>query len=299
MLNGIGSDVILKKYLRLFRIHHYLKNFLIFLPIIFSGNLFDLQRFGICVLGFVVFNLVASSIYVINDIRDVEADRRHPVKKFRPLARGEIKKSEAIFSVALLLFLSLLFSLMMMPWVDRILYMFISLYGYLVINIMYSLSLKNVPILDILLLASGFVIRVLYGGFISNIRVSNWLFLTIFSLALFMIFGKRRNEIEFNKKNVRNVLKYYNKDFLDKNMYMFLATSLVFYALWCFNGGLYIDDNNLIWSIPLMYFIVIRYSLDVERKESLGDPVDILINDKILIGGVLIYGLVMVLLLYV
>lgn len=289
----------MKKYLRLFRVHHYLKNFLIFLPIIFSGNLFNWQKFGVCLLGFVAFCLVSSAIYIINDIRDLEADKKHPVKKLRPLANGDIKIREAVISGVFLILFSVVLSFMMVYLVQKSGYMFICLYGYFVINVLYSLVFKDVAILDIMLLASGFVIRVLYGGVISNVKVSNWLFLTVLSLALFMIFGKRRNEIILSNKKTRNVLKYYNKDFLDKNMYMFLATSLVFYALWCFNGGSYIDDNNLIWSIPLMYFIVIRYSLNVEGNGSLGDPVDIIISDKVLFGSIVVYGLVMVGLLYI
>ena len=168
---------------------------------------------------------------------------------------------------------------------------------YLLLNIGYSFGLKNVPILDILILASGFLIRILYGGFLTNTPISNWLFLTVMSLSLYAGLGKRRNEKIKNKNKSRNVLKYYTKEFLDKNMYTFLATSLVFYSLWCTNNGTHIEDSKMIISIPFLYFIVLRYSLIIEG-DSFGDPIDVLLKDKILLLSSVLYCIIMGVLIY-
>lgn len=167
------------------------------------------------------------------------------------------------------------------------------------LNILYSFWLKHIPILDVVILASGFLIRVLYGSNITNIQISNWLYLTILVFSFYMGLGKRRNEYKKMGTNGRKVLEFYNESFLNNNMYMCMALGIVFYSLWC------IDVNkastgifNIIWTVPIVLIICMKYSLNIEN-ESHGDPVDVILGDKILLLLGVIYTILMFLWIYV
>ena len=286
-------------YLKLLRVHHYIKNILVFLPLVFGGGLFDGGKLLCCVLGFVTFCLISSAVYIINDLKDIEKDKKHPVKKKRPLASGKIGKKQAIVVLVILLSVSILVQLLMFflfPGINVGMALGY-VYGYLLLNILYSFWLKNYPIIDLIILSLGFVFRVLYGGVIVDIPVSNYLFVTVLAISLYAALGKRRNEMEKNGNESRKVLMFYNKNFLDKNMYLFLAIALVCYLLWCIQGTIYVGDDRLVFSSILLFFIVMRYSLNIEG-DSLGDPIDVVMGDKILMGGVVLYGILMLVLLY-
>ena len=277
----------LKKYLSLLRVKHYIKNFLIFLPLFFSGQIFDVNKLIRSVLGFMAFCMVSSAIYILNDYRDIDKDKNHPKKKHRPLASGDIKPSVALVIMVICLAIAIAISIYLKNIPAGI-----SLLLYLVLNIAYSLGLKNVPIIDIAILASGFVIRVFYGGFITDVVVSKWLYLVIITGSLYMGLGKRKNEL-IASTDTREVLKHYNKNFLDKNMYVCLALTDVFYALWTFE----LPNDKITWTIPLFIIILMRYSLDVEG-DSDGDPVEVILHDKVLIALGLIYAVCIFVLLY-
>lgn len=284
------------KYLKLLRVKHYIKNFLILLPLIFNKSITNIDKLIMTMVGFISFCLISSSIYIINDINDVEKDRKHPVKKNRPIANGSISitKARVISIVLVILSLSIIIALNM-------LYKFniVSSLGYLILyfglNIIYSLGLKDVPIVDISILASGFLIRVLFGGAICNVIVSSWLYLTIISMSFYLGLGKRRNELKKHKSSkTRAVLKYYNRDFLDNNMYIFSAVSLVFYSLWAQSY----NKQLLLWTIPIVMIIVMKYNLDIESSDSEGDPVNVLLHDKSIFILGFIYMLIIFLALY-
>ena len=171
---------------------------------------------------------------------------------------------------------------------------------YLAINVAYSFGLKKKPIVDIVILVAGFLIRVLYGAVITDIELSNWLYLTVISGAFYMGLGKRRNEILKQGDKSREVLKCYTKDFLDKNMYVCVALCIVFYSLWCVDPTTLLKTGNnlLIWTVPVIMIILMKYSLDIEG-DSYGDPVDVIVNDKILLLIVLIYALFMFGIIYI
>ena len=272
------------KYLKLMRVKHYLKNVLVALPVIFAGVALHPTNILKTLIAFITFSLTSSIIYIINDIRDVEKDRKHPVKKKRPLASGEVSIKAAVIlaillfvaTIAILYFSNLLFN-----------YGVIVLLVYFVLNLGYSFGLKDIPLVDITILASGFVLRALYGGLLLNIDLSNWLFLTVLSGSFYMALGKRRNElIKLEGKETRKVLKYYTKEFLDKNMYMFLSLSIVFYSLWSTLG---VDNRFFKFSSILVILILMKYSLNVEQ-DSLGDPIEVILGDKILIILAFIYA---------
>ena len=288
-----------RDYLKLLRVHHYIKNFLVFLPLVFGGGLFNGSKFFCCLLGFVTFCIVSSSVYIINDLKDVEKDKKHIKKRNRPLASGAIKKYQAIILLIILLALSMILQIVMICIFSdiNVILMLVYIYGYLLLNVLYSFWLKNIPIVDLIVLSFGFVLRVLYGGAIVDVQISNYLFVTVLAISLYAALGKRRNEIVKNGNGARSVLKYYNKNFLDKNMYLFLAVALVCYLLWCTQGTVYIQDDRLVFSSILLFFIVMRYSLNIEG-DSLGDPIDVVFNDKILMVSIVTYGILMVILLY-
>ena len=270
------------KYLRLLRVHHYLKNGLIFLPLLFSGDLFQWNLLGQTMIGYLSFCLIASSIYIYNDIQDIEKDKMHPIKKKRPIATGEISLKKAII-IGLLLFLAAI-------GCQTIGYLLFHNQGFIV---------STVIMLGyyVMILALGFVLRVLYGGAITNTEISSWLFLTVLSICLFAGFGKRRNEMIKNKTTSRKVLQAYTKSFLDKSMYLFLSLALVFYSLWCTNGLQFIENNLLTYSILFVIFIVLKYALTIEQ-DSYGDPIDVILQDKLLMVVSVIYIVYMVVAIY-
>ncbi len=224
----------IKEYIKLIRVKHYFKNVLIFLPLIFSGNIFNIEKLIISIIGFIAFSFVASVVYIINDIRDIENDRKHPIKRKRPLPAGTVSQKEAIILAIVMLLIAYLLNTIIFVTcnmtIQNLVMSMILLSLYILLNIAYSFGLKNKPVIDIVILVSGFLIRILYGSAITNIEVSNWLYLTVISGSFYMGLGKRRNEIKKQGDKSREVLKRYSKEFLDKNMYVCLTLSIVFYA---------------------------------------------------------------------
>lgn len=219
----------LKQYLKLMRVRHYIKNLLIFIPLLFSKQLFDMTQFIMCIMGFFIFSLVSSIVYIINDIRDVEEDKKHPVKKTRPIASGQVTKNEAYGLIVVLVILIIMIHALFIIIKHSInIYSVLIILLYFVLNLLYSISLKNYVIIDVVILVSGFLLRVVYGASIILVSVSNWLYLTILSFSFYLGLGKRRNELTKSTNITRKVLKKYNKNFLDKNMYLFLTLTIAF-----------------------------------------------------------------------
>ena len=290
----------MKTYMQLLRVHHYLKNGLIFLPLLFSGRLFQFQLLVETIVGYISFCFIASSIYIYNDIQDIEKDKLHPLKKNRPIASGVISKKKATIVGVIVFLLALLIQLGGYLYFHNvgIIYATIIMLIYFVLNVLYSKGLKNIPIIDVMILAFGFVLRVLYGGALTDTEISNWLFLTVLSICMFAGFGKRRNEMIKNKSQSRKVLQEYTKNFLDKSMYLFLSLALVFYSLWCTNGFRFIETNLLTYSVLFVIFIVLKYALTIEQ-DSYGDPIDVILKDKTLMVVSTIYIVYMVVAIYV
>ena len=275
-----------RNYIKLMRLKHCVKNILILLPLVFSGEFFQYGKLLSSALGFLAFSFLASAVYILNDIQDVEKDRLHPKKKFRPIASGKVSEKQGkVLSVVAMIGAITLNFLATTKYVS-----FIFLGIYLVMNIFYSKGLKNVPLLDIVVLASGFLLRLIYGGIVTDIHISNWLYLTVITASFYMGLGKRRNELgkSGNQINTRKVLKYYNYAFLDKNMYMCLGLTNAFYALWVIGT----QKEVMIWTVPMVMVLGMKYSLNIER-DSDGDPVEVILQDKVLwLLGILYSALV-------
>lgn len=264
----------------LMRPTHWIKNGLVFLPLVFGGELFQVDKLGKLLVAFFVFCLIASLVYFINDARDREKDKLHPAKKHRPLASGAVSLRAAIVAGLVLLVVSIGLGI----WMQFSALAWVLLGAYFVMNVGYSFGLKNVPIVDIAILSAGFVIRVLYGAEVAGIEVSNWLYLTVLTGALYMSLGKRRNEIQRNGTKSRKVNKYYSITFLDKNMYVFLGLLFVFYSLWATDPVR--GESYMYLTIPLLIFTFMAYSLAIEKSTSSGDPVDVLMSNK----GLLVFA---------
>lgn len=288
----------MKEYIKLIRVKHWLKNGLVFLPLFFSLSLFKWGLALNCLIAFITFSLSASIVYVINDINDVEKDRQHPVKKNRPLASGAISIKMGYVTICVLVALVTAASVYLY-YLNHNWLIFAIPALYVILNILYSCGLKNVPIIDVVILVSGFVFRVMYGGIVIDITVSKFLYLMIIFGAFFLGFGKRRNEIIKNGKKSRSVLALYNKEFLDKNMYTALVLSIVSYTLWCVDASTIerIGHDYLFWTVPIIVVIFLLYSLDIEG-DSHGDPIEVILSNKILLVVIMMYILTLFGLLY-
>ncbi len=280
----------MKKYIQLIRIKHWIKNGLIFLPMICSKTI-SLNAFITTIIGFISFSLASSFIYIINDIKDIEKDKMHPRKKERPLPSGKITIKEAIVIAILLLIVAIGLNILNIHSILSV-SLFILL-AYLIINICYSFGMKDIAILDVLLLSTGFILRVYYGGSLLDIEVSNWLFLTILCASLFLSLGKRKKELQVCKKS-RKALSQYNESFLNYFQYVFLSCMFIFYSLWTVEQS----SKYLVFSVPLLLCIFMKYCLLLEGNDE-GDPTTILYSNKSMILLCIIYIAAMGILLLV
>lgn len=250
----------LKYLLKEMRVHHYVKNLLVYAALACSGNFFDAEKLMPATLIFAAFCFTSSIVYMINDIKDVEKDRNHPTKCKRPIAAGNISISLAIFVCVVLFVVATVCCIASKSLMASFLLLL-----YLCLNVAYSMGLKNVPILDVSILVSGFLIRLICGAVAADIVVSNWLYLTVISLAFYLALGKRRNELKKTAGNTRSVLKKYPESFLDKNMYLFLALAIVFYALWS------VDPVTIGFYgfFPKQMLGIVKYKLHLSSKEEM------------------------------
>lgn len=275
----------IKDVIKLMRIKHWIKNILIFATMFLSMqiNLENIRKLSI---GFFAFCLISSVVYIINDIVDREKDAKHEIKKNRPIASGRISVKFAIILAVVLFMISLVLNFFIAGLNIKL---YAILIGYLLLNLGYSFKLKNVVLIDVFCIVLGFIARLYYGSIISNISISNLLYLTVMFASFFLGLGKRRNELLKLSDSARPILKYYNKNFLDKNMYVALTLTVTFYSLWA------ISQQGLLFlaSIPLLLLVFFKYSLTIE-SESYGDPVDVVLGDKELILFIFIYFVVMI-----
>ena len=288
----------MKQYLKLIRVKHWLKNGLVFLPLFFSMNLCNIQYLSLCFLAFVIFSLSSSVVYVLNDMADVEKDKLHPIKKKRPLASGAISMAQAKIVIVILCIL-IAFMMGLLYWNDPNFFIILIPIVYIILNLLYSKWLKHISIIDVVILVSGFVLRVMYGGVVVDVVVSKYLYLMIIFGSFYLGFGKRRNEMIKNGKKSRKVLEAYNQAFLDKNMYVCLALAIVSYSLWCVDPMTIARTGHdyLFWTIPILMVILQLYSLNIEGS-SHGDPIEVVLSDKRLLVVIVLYIFVMTGLLY-
>lgn len=280
---------------RLARPWHTVKNMLVFVPLFFSGQLFSAPgKALLAALSFVSMSLAASGTYVMNDLHDCGRDRQHPTKKNRPIASGLISKRTAALYAALLFALSLAAHAALCALSGAGISATAALAVYVACNIGYSVyGLKNTPIIDVSIVALGFVLRILYGSAAAGIEVSSWLLLTVLMGSYYMALGKRRNELRDSGEKTRAVLRHYTDAFLSQSMYMFLTLTIAFYSLWSAD----VAHPHAVLSVPLVVVIALCYNLDIEGDFD-GDPIEVILRDKKLIALGLVYALVMLYIVY-
>lgn len=278
-------------WIRLLRVKHWIKNLLVLFPLAFSGDLVNAWMDIGGVLAFLAFCFISSTVYIINDLQDIEADRAHPRKRDRPLASGAITPRAAIVASILLALISFAIGYFAS---NGPLWSILILGCYLALNLGYSMGLKNIPIVEIVILSLGFLLRVLFGSTFLGIDISSWMFLCVLALALFLSLGKRRGELHRHGAASRKSLEQYTVQFLDSNMYMFLGMGLVFYSLWTFARIETATSGTsaflLVASIPLAMFVCLRYSFDIEVRDSDGDPVEVVLGDRSLVAMVFLWA---------
>jgi 4-hydroxybenzoate polyprenyltransferase len=277
----------LSLYIKETRPKNWLKNVFVFIPITFALELTDWDKLTATAIAFSAFCVVSSAVYVFNDIVDANKDAAHPVKRERPIASGAIPKDKAAAFAALLVIVGLALALYV-TWLT-----FALVAAYLITNVAYTLVLKHKPIFDCFCIAAGFVLRVFVGGVKIKDGVSDWLFLTIVAMSLFMAFGKRRGElIKMGGNSTRLVLERYDLPFLSGVTFVCAGLSIVFYSLWAMNRGC-----NMIYTVPLIIFIVCKYLLLIHGN-SHGDPTTVILDNKTLIVACAGYAFLTVGLLY-
>lgn len=272
--------------LRLLRVKHYVKNLLIFFPLVFSCAFFNTKLVIANITGFGVFCALSSFIYIINDMRDIDNDRKHPTKRKRPLASGAVSLKQARILTFILLFTAVYLS-----YLTDFSGLFL-LIAYILINLLYSFGGKNVPLLDVILLTAGYMLRLYYGGALTNVPVSDWMFLTVMCAAAFLGFGKRRNELIYCGNKGRKILQSYNIEFLDHCFILFEILTITFYSLTCADKNTTVSQAglNLMWTVPLVVIIVLRYNLLLETKNSDGDPVNVVLKDSPILLLIILYA---------
>lgn len=264
--------------IRLLRPVQWLKNLMLFFPPFLGGTIFQIDSRITIFIPFIAFCTVSSATYIVNDLSDLSSDREHPLKRNRPIASGDITvNSSRILAVALVMASFLLAAMLSLKFI-------ILLFCYLLVSILYSLFLKNYPLIDIFCIASGFIFRLLAGGEAFQVNISEWLFLSVFLLAIFLSTGKRYGEklsLGTGACLHRRVLAAYPDGFLNGVMFFSGSVVLVTYSMYVISK----HSTLLLYSIPLCCFGLLRYILRVQSGES-GDPTESLTKDiPILIVG--------------
>ncbi|MCX7569688.1 decaprenyl-phosphate phosphoribosyltransferase [Tumebacillus sp. DT12] len=280
-------------YVKLSRPKQWTKNLFVFGALFFSRQMFEADKVLHALLTFVAFCLISSAVYVLNDIVDVEKDRQHPKKKHRPLAAGTIKIPGAIVYGVLLLAGALLLALSIGWQVTAV------LLAYFVMNILYSFWLKHVVLVDVFVIALGFVFRVTAGSYALPVDPSEWLLLCTLLLALFLGLSKRRAELLLlasGAKSHRKILDEYSDDkLIDQLISVVSAATIMAYALYTFNTQ---AGTQMMYTIPFVIYAIFRYLFLVYKRERGGEPANILLGDKPFLAACVLWALTAFLLIY-
>jgi 4-hydroxybenzoate polyprenyltransferase len=278
------------------RPQQWIKNFFIFAPLLFSRNILDKALFFQTVLAFVAFALISGAHYIFNDLRDLEEDRLHPLKSRRPLASGRLRKGPAV--AALGVFGAVGFSL---AAAINLPFLLIAA-GYFLLQTVYSMWLKHVVILDIFIVAAGFVIRVVAGGLAIRVEISSWLLVCTMLLALFLAMGKRRHELVLLDEEAtshRPILKEYNTYLLDQMISVVTASTLVAYCLYTISEETVakFGTRNLLFTVPFVLYGIFRYLYLIHQKAEGGTPESLIIKDRPLLVDIFLWAAAAVLIL--
>jgi len=274
----------MNKYLKLLRVEQWVKNLFVFAPLFFSGNITNLELLTKSIFAFITFSFVASSIYIINDYSDIESDRKHPEKKNRPLASGIISKATAkVFLIILLaLVVITIFTMQTLFATDYWQFAVIILF-YFVMNLAYTFKLKHVAIVDVCIIAVGFVLRVLAGGYASGILISQWAILLTFVLALVLALGKRRGELVNAQVSgrTRKSLDGYNVQFADIALSISCALAIVCYLMFTLSPEVQQRFHpRVFYTVFFVVFAFLRYLQQTLVYNKTESPTKIIYKDR-------------------
>jgi 4-hydroxybenzoate polyprenyltransferase len=294
------------------RPRQWTKNCAIFVGIVFSQRLLSLPSLERAAVAFVTFCLASSSIYLLNDLLDLEKDRQHPVKSQRPLASGQLPISWAIAAIAILVStcIALILSIFHMPIGSQIdifapfgggsLLFALCATSYMISMVLYSVWLKHVVLLDVFIIATGFVLRILAGAVIIPVLISPWLYLVTILLSLFLALGKRRHELillQEQASNHRKILKDYSLPLLDQMITIVLTGALMAYSLYTFQGPT--GNHRLMVTIPIVLYGMFRYLYLAYMRMEGGSPEEVLLRDRHVLGSVVLCTVITIVVIYV
>ncbi|MBX2963582.1 MAG: UbiA prenyltransferase family protein [Cyclobacteriaceae bacterium] len=278
----------MRPILKLIRPSHWIKNLFLLIPVFFAGSFFQFENLEIIFSGILSFSLIASAVYVLNDLKDVAVDRLHPKKKFRPLASGEVTKVTAITLVVLFLVVGLSIAFVLNKT------FFGLLTFYLVLNIGYSFGLKNIPIVDLFIVALGFLLRIHSGGILSAVEVSHWLSIMVMLLALFLVLAKRRDDLVLQTNStsvIRKTSSSYNLEFINSCLTIFAAVIVVAYIMYTLSPEVteHFDSPYLFATTLFVIAGIMRYLQITMVEQNSGSPTSILFKDKFIVITILLW----------
>ncbi|MBU8932485.1 MAG: decaprenyl-phosphate phosphoribosyltransferase [candidate division Zixibacteria bacterium] len=283
--------------LRLIRPAQWLKNGIMVLALVFAGELNHPEKVGLTLLAIAIYCLLSSAVYTFNDLIDIERDQKHPRKKNRPLAAGRVTPGTAI---VLTLFLAV--AGLVSAWFMNLAF-FYSAIVFLTLNVLYSLHLKNLIIVDVLAVAMSFVVRAYAGAFAIDVPASTWMLINTLLLALFLGLGKRRYELVWLEDSAahRKTLSMYSSALLDQFIAVVTAAIIVIYMLYSFSTevSVKLGTDNLFVTIPFVIYGLFRYLYLIHREDQGGSPTQVLISDKPILLTVMLWLITASLVLYV
>ncbi|MCX7797397.1 MAG: decaprenyl-phosphate phosphoribosyltransferase [Melioribacter sp.] len=283
-------------YFRLIRAKDWIKNIFIFVPLVFSKNLFHSDYLIKEIIAFITFSFASSFVYVFNDLTDIEKDKIHPIKRNRPIASGEISIAKAKVVLIVLLIFIILLSLII--WNEFVLIIFF----YILINIFYSFFLKNIVIIDVLCISAGFILRVVSGAVIVSIYVSNWLIVTTLFLSLFLAIMKRRVEFvnyrNFNQQ--REVLEKYTLAYIDQIVSVSATAVIISYALYTVSARTVLEfgTEKLLYTTIFVVYGILRYMYLVFKENKGENIAELILTDKPMLINSLLYIFTTLLIIY-
>jgi 4-hydroxybenzoate polyprenyltransferase len=280
--------------IRMMRPKQWTKNVFVFAALVFDHKLLDPQYLALSLAGFVIFCLLSSSVYLINDLADIEKDRLHPKKRNRPLASGQLSPTVAVIAAIVLIGVCLPLGLYLDFGFGAVAAL------YLVINLLYSFGIKAVVLLDVLVLASGFLLRAVAGALLIESEISPWLYICISLLALFIGFGKRRGELLLMNSGheSRRVLQEYSLPFLDGLINLVATATIIGYSFYTFSAPNLPANYSMMLTIPFVLYGIFRYLYLIHIKGEGGAPDELVLVDRPLQVAVGLWALFAVIILY-
>lgn len=287
---------IIRQWIVLVRVKQWVKNLFVFLPIFFGASLLDSAMLMNVIFAFILFCAMASAVYIFNDIIDVTEDRRHPTKKNRPIASGKINPRIAMLVYIILCFGTIIIGFLWSFGIG------LAVIFYLGSNIIYSIKLKHIPIVDVFIVASGFIVRLYIGAEAANIQLSEWIVIMTFLLTLFLALSKRRADVLIYKesgKKTRKVIDGYTLDFLNTSMVIMVSVCIVAYIMYTTDQEIILRFNsNYVYLTSVFVLLGLLRYLQIVLDDSLRSPVQIFYTDRIIQSSILLWILSLAMIIY-